>query len=74
MTAVPPARCVALLAVALGVLHAVAAGAQPPNDLSLVGLEDDCADPGSDEHRPDAIEQTGRTLRIGVRWTIGRPR
>ena len=29
------------------------------------------ADPGSDEHLPDSIQQTGRTLRVGVRWTIG---
>jgi iron complex outermembrane receptor protein len=30
------------------------------------------ADPASDEHRPDAIGQNGRTLGVGVRWTIGR--
>ncbi len=27
------------------------------------------ADPGSDEHLPDSIQQTGRTMRIGIRWT-----
>jgi iron complex outermembrane receptor protein len=27
-------------------------------------------DPGSDEHIPDAIQQDGRTARIGLRWTI----
>ena len=30
------------------------------------------ADPGSDEHLPDSIQQTGRTLRIGIRWTTRR--
>ena len=28
------------------------------------------ADPGSDEHLPDSIQQTGRTMRIGFRWTM----
>jgi iron complex outermembrane receptor protein len=30
------------------------------------------ADPASDEHRPDIIQQNGRTARIGVRWTLGK--
>ena len=29
------------------------------------------ADPASDEHRLDAIVQNGRTLSLGLRWTIG---
>ncbi len=29
------------------------------------------ADPGSDEHLPDSIPQTGRTAWIGLRWAIG---
>jgi len=28
------------------------------------------ADPGSDEHLPDAIPQNGRTMRVGFRWTM----
>ena len=28
------------------------------------------ADPGSDEHLPDSIQQTGRTMRVGLQWTI----
>lgn len=28
------------------------------------------ADPASDEHLPDAIQQNGRTARIGVRWNL----
>jgi outer membrane receptor for ferrienterochelin and colicins len=28
------------------------------------------ADPASEEHRPDAIQQNGRTARLGVRWTL----
>ena len=30
------------------------------------------ADPGSDEYLPDSIQHTGRTMRIGVRWTTRR--
>lgn len=30
------------------------------------------ADPGSTEHRQDAITQDGRTVRIGLEWKIGR--
>jgi iron complex outermembrane receptor protein len=29
------------------------------------------ADPGSEEHVQDSIEQNGRTLMVGVRWTFG---
>jgi len=29
------------------------------------------SDPGSDEHLPDSIQQNGRTVRVGFRWTIG---
>jgi hypothetical protein len=29
------------------------------------------SDPGSNEHLPDSIQRTGRTARIGFRWTIG---
>ena len=29
-------------------------------------------DPASEEHLSDAIPQDGRTLLVGVRWTIGR--
>ena len=28
------------------------------------------SDPGSDEHVFDSIQQTGRTVRVGLRWTI----
>ena len=28
-------------------------------------------DPASDEHLSDAIQQNGRTARIGLRWTPG---
>jgi outer membrane receptor for ferrienterochelin and colicins len=31
-------------------------------------------DPGSDEHLSDAIQQNGRTLRVGLRWNLWRPR
>ena len=31
------------------------------------------ADPGSDEHLSDSIEQNGRTLRVGVRWKLWTP-
>jgi outer membrane receptor for ferrienterochelin and colicins len=30
------------------------------------------ADPVSDSHRQDSIPQDGRTLRIGLRWTLGK--
>lgn len=29
-------------------------------------------DPASDEHTQDVIEQNGRTVRVGLRWTFGR--
>ena len=29
------------------------------------------SDPGSDEHLPDSIPQTQRTVRVGLRWIIG---
>ena len=29
------------------------------------------SDPGSDEHLPDSIPQTGRTARVGLQWAIG---
>jgi outer membrane receptor protein involved in Fe transport len=29
------------------------------------------ADRVSDQHRPDAIPQNGRTLRVGLRWKVG---
>jgi outer membrane receptor for ferrienterochelin and colicins len=32
------------------------------------------ADPASDEHLPDSIEQNGRTIRAGVRWIFWRPK
>ena len=28
------------------------------------------ADPGSDEHLQDSIQQTGRTMRVGFRWKL----
>jgi iron complex outermembrane receptor protein len=28
-------------------------------------------DPSSDEHLPDSIQQNGRTMRVGFRWTLG---
>jgi outer membrane receptor protein involved in Fe transport len=31
------------------------------------------ADPGSDEHLSDSIEQNGRTLQVGVRWKLWTP-
>ena len=31
------------------------------------------SDPASDQHRQDAIEQNGRTARIGLRWNLWRP-
>jgi len=31
------------------------------------------ADPASDEHQLDAIEQNGRTMNVGLRWKIGKP-
>jgi outer membrane receptor protein involved in Fe transport len=31
------------------------------------------ADPASDEHQSDSIEQNGRTLRVGVRWKLWTP-
>jgi len=30
------------------------------------------ADPASDEHTTDAIQQNGRTLRVGLGWTFWR--
>jgi outer membrane receptor protein involved in Fe transport len=30
------------------------------------------SDPASDEHRMDAIEQNGRTLRVELRWAAGK--
>jgi outer membrane receptor for ferrienterochelin and colicins len=33
----------------------------------------DYADPASDQHRQETIPQNGRTARIGLRWTFGRP-
>jgi iron complex outermembrane receptor protein len=30
------------------------------------------ADPASDEHLPDVIQQNGRTARIGIRWNLGK--
>lgn len=32
------------------------------------------ADPASEEHVPDSIEQNGRTLRAGVRWVFWNPK
>ncbi len=32
------------------------------------------ADPGSDEHLGDSIEQNGRTARVGIRWSFWDPR
>ena len=29
------------------------------------------ADPGSGEHREDAIRQDGRTFRVGLEWHVG---
>jgi outer membrane receptor protein involved in Fe transport len=31
------------------------------------------ADPASAEHRQDSIEQNGRTIRVGLRWTLWQP-
>ena len=31
------------------------------------------ADPASDEHRPDSIDQNGLTFRIGIRWQMWSP-
>ena len=31
------------------------------------------ADPASDEHAVDAIQQNGRTARIGIRWKFWTP-
>jgi iron complex outermembrane receptor protein len=28
-------------------------------------------DPGSEEHRQDALQQDGRTIRVGLEWTFG---
>ena len=28
-------------------------------------------DPGSEEHRQDALRQDGRTIRVGLEWTVG---
>ena len=30
-------------------------------------------DPGSEEHLEDAIQQNGRTVRVGIRWVFGKP-
>ncbi|HLG53857.1 MAG TPA: TonB-dependent receptor [Vicinamibacterales bacterium] len=43
--------------------------------LSLTGsvanlFDQRYADPGSDEHVPDAIPQIGRSMRVGLRWTM----
>ena len=35
------------------------------------GLDTHYADPASDEHTSDSIEQNGRTLRVSVRWMWG---
>jgi outer membrane receptor for ferrienterochelin and colicins len=32
------------------------------------------ADPASDEHASDAIQQNGRTARVGIRWNLWTPR
>jgi iron complex outermembrane receptor protein len=44
--------------------------------LELIGtirnlLNQSHADPASDEHLPDVIQQNGRTARIGIRWNLG---
>jgi outer membrane receptor protein involved in Fe transport len=46
------------------------------NSLELVGtirnlFDQSYADPESDEHLPDIIQQNGRTARIGIRWKLG---
>jgi outer membrane receptor protein involved in Fe transport len=46
------------------------------NSLELVGtirnlFDQSYADPASDEHLPDIIQQNGRTARIGFRWKLG---
>jgi outer membrane receptor for ferrienterochelin and colicins len=42
--------------------------------VSLRNLFNDrYADPASDEHSFDMIQQNGRTLRVGVRWKFGAP-
>jgi outer membrane receptor for ferrienterochelin and colicins len=45
--------------------------------LELIGtirnlFDQSYADPASDEHLPDVIQQNGRTARIGIRWTLGK--
>jgi outer membrane receptor for ferrienterochelin and colicins len=47
------------------------------HSLELVGtvrnlFDVQYADPASENHRQDSIPQDGRTLRIGLRWTLGR--
>jgi outer membrane receptor protein involved in Fe transport len=32
------------------------------------------ADPASDEQRGDSIEQNGRTVRVGLRWALWKPK
>ena len=32
------------------------------------------ADPASDEHVSDSIEQNGRTVRVGLRWAFWNPK
>jgi outer membrane receptor for ferrienterochelin and colicins len=45
--------------------------------LDVVGsvrnlLDQPYADPASDEHVPDSIQQNGRTARVGLRWSLWR--
>jgi outer membrane receptor for ferrienterochelin and colicins len=59
---------------AASVVHLTAAWPIAPS-LVLTGsiknlFDQRYSDPASDEHLPDSLQQTGRTLRVGFRWTI----
>jgi iron complex outermembrane receptor protein len=67
MTVDPAAVANATLNVPIG--HAVTVTGQIRNLFNAR-----YADPGSDEHLPDSIEQNGRTARVGVRWAFWTPK
>jgi outer membrane receptor for ferrienterochelin and colicins len=63
------------IAAAASLVH-VTAGWPIAKTLTVTGsirnlFDQRYADPGSDEHLPDSIPQTGRTAQVGLRWTIG---
>jgi iron complex outermembrane receptor protein len=70
-------RTVAGASVGGATIASVTFSSRMTSSLELVGtiknlFNRSYADPASDEHLPDVIQQNGRTARIGVRWTLGK--